>query len=408
MKKLIKIEMLDLLKSNKNFLMLWISTILTSVYERAFYVVVPIYIYDLTNNARLVGFGSLVETIALLLFGLISGFIVDSFKTKKILLATNFALLILFISAILFKATILKFELFLIFMLFFVALGRTNNIARNSAIYNIFEGNEKLGIANASMGMIFSLALILGPIIGSNIYVASGIDGILYIGIAIMGIVVLTFKNLSIANDTKTKTGLKKKSLNEIYFLIKNNRAIYGSTIFQVLFITSCAVFSAYIYVFIKDFFKASEVVFSLSITFQGIGNFVGGFLFSYVDKWKASNRVIFILTLMICTFELLYIIIPNTMLMLVCNFIVGLLVQIVMVISRTFFMKHCDSNNIGRMTGLNYTIVNTVSVLMISLSGYLLSFYSIQTILFANLLILAMSGLVGFIYFKDEMEVIE
>ncbi|WP_121616719.1 MFS transporter [Virgibacillus halodenitrificans] len=395
-------EQLLILKKFPDFFKLWFSTIFTAFFERAFLVVIPVIIYDITNNPQLVSLGTLVETSIVFLFGLAGGTIVDSFDTRKILIKTNFLLLFLMVLTLVVNEIKLSIITILITMVFFAAISRINSMARTSLVLDIFGKTENLRNANAMMGSVFSLALMLGPIIGSNLYVFSGIRGVILFGVGVSLVAVIIFLNLKDNSNTQKKAQPFFKSIKEAVILVKENKYLSGGILFQCLFISSGAVFSALIYIFVKDVLNASAMIYSLTITFQGIGNLLGALTFPYLTKKISTSKLIFLYTMTVFLLELIYLIIPNITLILLCSFIVGIGVQVIMVTSNSVFMLYCSTDNVGRLSGLKNTINNAASILFISVASYFVGYFSIVTVLIANISLCFISAFIGLRYVRE------
>ncbi|MDC3416211.1 MFS transporter [Aquibacillus salsiterrae] len=395
-------EQFLLLKTFPDFFKIWLSTIFTSFFERAFLVIIPVIIYDVTNNPQLVSLGTLIETSIILLFGIVGGTIVDSYDTRKVLINTNFLLLALMVISLIINEVKVTIITILITMVFFTAISRTNSLARTSIVLDIFGKGSNLSNANAMMGSVFSLALMLGPIIGSNLYIFSGIRGVLIFGLGVALLAILIFLKMNRTSKVEKQRQPFIHSIREAFLLIKGNRYLSGGILFQSLFIGSGAVFSSLIYIFIKDILHASVLTFSLTITFQGIGNLVGALAFPYLTKKINTSRLIFFYTMAIFSFELVYLIFPNIVLILICSFLVGIGVQVVMVTANSVFMMYCSTNNVGRISGLKNTINNASSILLISIASYFVGYFSIVTVLIINITLCLLSAFIGLKYVKE------
>lgn len=395
-------QQLKLLKENKDFLIIWLTSIFTLIFERAFIFIIPIFLFDFTKNKQVVGLGSLFEILTILIFGIVAGYIVDSFNSKQILLVSNLILLALLIAGFFIFSYFSTLPIFLIMIVFIVGVGRTNNLARTSIIFNIFEG-EHLKSANAMFSFLFTLSIILGPIISTSIYSFSNIKGIFLMGVLTSAVSILLFKKLKKESNIKKPTPFFNGML-QIFSLINKSKNLKGIIIFQVLLMGASAVEASLFYVFIKEIVKLDANFFSIVVVCQGIGQVLGSVFFKTLTRNFSTNNIVFAYTLMMAILEGIYILIfPNYYLILVSSFIVGICFQIIFILSNNAFLEWCSTNNVGRLNGLKNTITSTTSIIFLAIFSFLLGIFSIKTILFAVLLIMALSSFIALRYVKDK-----
>ncbi|WP_368986754.1 MFS transporter [Caldifermentibacillus hisashii] len=399
-----------LLKKYPDFAKIWGTTIFTSFYERAFIVILPVFIYDLTNNSRLVGLASIIESIVIIFSGIIGGLLVDRTSTKKLLIVTNVLLTIVILLAYLLMNIVPSLPIILLLSLIFIFISRTNGIARNSIKRAVFDSGRDLAQANAMSGSIFSLSMILGPTVGAAVYTFSGINGLLIIGTIIFISIIFVFKKLNVEVEVKRKNSILK-DFNESISSIITNKFILGILFYQVIFIAVGTVFSSLIYIFVKDYLNADANFYSMTIAFQGIGNLLGAVFYNFFSEpiKKSSikikgNKLIFVYTLLLFFFEVIFLIFRSGLLMLISNIFIGILVQVLMVTSNSVFMEHCTKQNIGRLTGLKNTANHVVSILAVSLSSFAVPIFSVVNVLLFNISLIIVAAFVGLKFIKPPL----
>jgi MFS family permease len=77
--------------ANRNFLALWLGQALSRVAQSIIYVVVALYVYDLTGSAQQVSFAVALELLPLVVVGPLAGVLADRLERRRILL-TGFCL----------------------------------------------------------------------------------------------------------------------------------------------------------------------------------------------------------------------------------------------------------------------------------------------------------------------------
>lgn len=396
------IEQFSMLKKHPDYFRIWFTTVLTSLFERAYIVIIPVFIYDLTNNEQLVGLGTIIDTLIILLFGVLGGLLVDSFSNKRILVFTNIALFITLVITLIINKLFVSIITFLILTFFFFAISRINSLARHSIILSIFNGGHELKLANAMTSSLFSLALMIGPIIGSNLYVFWGMDGILIFGIFATLVATVFFFGINDDSEADKSPLPVMNGILSIIPMIKNNKLLYGNIIFQAIFLSASAVYTSLIYIFIKDVMESEVIFYSLTITFQGIGNLIGAIFFTYFIRNFSTNKIVFYYPLSIFVLQSSFIIFPNEWLMLICNIFIGIGTQVTVISSSTSFMENCSNENFGRLNGFKNTINSSLSILMVSVSSFVLAYININVILLLNICLTLIAAFIGLKYIKS------
>jgi MFS family permease len=73
--------------ANRNFVALWLGQALSHVAQSTIYVVVTLYVYDLTGSPQQVSFAVALELLPLVIIGPLAGVLADRLERRKILLA---------------------------------------------------------------------------------------------------------------------------------------------------------------------------------------------------------------------------------------------------------------------------------------------------------------------------------
>ncbi len=390
-----------LLREEKDFFIIWITSIFTFIFERAFIFIIPVYIFDLTSDKQLVGLGSVFEIITILMFGILGGYIIDSFNSKNVLITSNVMLLFISILGFFIYLYFSSLSVFLIMIVFTVGISRTNNLARTSIIFHTFTG-EKLKLANALFGLLFSTSIIVGPIIGSSIYTYKNINGVFLLGAAVAFISIIMFAKLKEGAKLKKPVPFFKGML-DTYNTIVKNKYLLGVLGFQVLLFGTTAVEGTLFYVFTKEVVKQDTAFFTLVVIVQGVGQLLGSAFFTKLTKNRATNSVVFLFTLIISILEGLYILFPSYYLILLSSLIVGVCFQIIIILSNTVFMQLCTSDDVGRLNGFKNTITSSSSIIFIAIFSYLLSYFSITTILLMNIIIMGIGSFLALKYVVEQ-----
>lgn len=348
------------------------------------------------------GLGTTFEILTIFLFGILGGYLIDSFNSKKVLIVSNILLVIITLLGFLLLFHYNSLIIFLLMIMFTIGIIRTNNLARTSIVFYIFEG-EELKLANSLLSMLFTTALILGPVISILIYDQGNINGIFLAGTVIAIFSITMYSKIKDVSTINKKPLPFLKGMVEPINLIKKNRYLFGGIVFQLLLMGSCAVEASLFYVFTKEIVERDTSFFSLVIILQGIGQLIGSFLLPIFTKNKRSNLIVFQCTLIVFILESIYIIFPNSYLILISSFIVGICIQIIFILSSTVFLQYCSSKDVGRLNGFKNTITSLSSILFIGVFSLLLGYFSVVTVLLMNMLIMGISSIIGYLYIVDK-----
>lgn len=208
---------------NPGFLNLWINQILVQLSYNSLNFALIIWVYRLTNSTTAVSALLFSVYLPAVLFGLFAGVIVDVVDRKKIILAIDFFMCILFISLIFFK---MYFPAVLLITFLLNTLAQFYTPAESSAIPLLVK-KEQLLQANSLFFTTLFLSFLIGYGLAGPVIAFYGIDFV-FLGGGALAFLAFLFAGRfpPIANPIDSagvvlKQALKDKKLNEFQEVVR-------------------------------------------------------------------------------------------------------------------------------------------------------------------------------------------
>jgi MFS transporter, DHA3 family, macrolide efflux protein len=403
MKAIIHSNQYLLLKRNRNFSTVWFGTIFTVLADRIFLVVLPIWLYQISKSGQVVALGTTVQMVATLIFGFLGGVFIDRSKKKKLLIWLNFLASFVLLCLLATEMITLKWWIILIGVFSYTALTRLLATLRQVVVTSLVD-NEDLIIANTMVGFIFSISLILGPLIASAGMALFGHDGTLVYCASsyfLYACLSMFIRMDEIQVENRSKRSLRKE-MTQSFVVVKRNRFLWGNLVFMVFYMMGTGVFSSLTYVFIKTILEESVEIYSWNITLQGIGSIFGGIFVGMVSKHFRTHVAVGWIFLLISLLELSYLLTKSSMIMLLIGPIVGIMQQIAIVIANTTFQKHCPNEYLGRVVGLRQTVISIFTTVATGTGAFFLDYVTVDKILYCACGLLMICGVCGYLFIRD------
>lgn len=392
------------LKAHPSFAFIWAGSILSYFVERMVAVIAPIWIYEISKSPQLVAIGTIVRSVAMLLFSLIGGMIVDRLPKKSLLVWLNIVAIVILAPVLLWRQ--LEQSTWLVQAVIFslTAIMRVINVDRVVFVRNTV-GQDGLMMANSLVGTVYSMSLMFGPMMASYGLVLSGYRAVLWF--CLIGFAAVSALSTRIPVNPRAVARPQSRSVfgevREGLAVVNRNPILWGGIVFLASFMVSGGVYSSLIFVFLKDSLDAADSIFPLTITAQGVGNIIGNFLIPWAtSRWPTHKVVAWLMVIMVMC-ELSYLLVPNLPLMFLVAPIVGASTQMSMVSSATIYQKACDPDFLGRAMAFRQVVGSLLSLLATSLAASFLSLTSARMILIVGSLIMGLSAILGYRYVREQ-----
>lgn len=392
-----------LLKKNKQFLTVWLGTLFTTLADRVFLIVLPIWLYEISKSGKVVALGTTAETIATLIFCFLGGVLIDRSKKKNLLIWFNFLASFVLIGLLILEKVTLNWLIILIGVFVVTAFYRLSAILREVVIISLVDKDDFI-VANSMVGFVLSTSLVLGSLIASISIALFSYDVILiYCALSyfIYGCfsVFLRIEDGNVKRHTKRSFGV---DMIESLQIVKKNRYLWGNLAFMVFHLMGLVIFSSLTYLFTKTVLEKSVAFYTWYISLQGIGSILGSMLVSKVRKYFQSNVAVSWIFLFIFSLHLTYLLTKSPIIMLLGSLIIGILQQIAIVIANTVFQKQCPSNYLGRIMGLRQTIISIFTTSAIGVGAFFLDYVTVDKILYCACGLFLICGIFGYLFIRD------
>lgn len=250
-------------------------------------------VYELTNSPASLGLVGLSGLLAILIFALPSGLIVDKLNRKKILLYSQIfpAVIALILTAMTFYKTINPLSIYILVFLSFAA--RTfQGPARQAIIPQLVTKPFYLN-AFSLQTMSRQISLMIGPAIAGFVIEFSGVGNIYLFNALTFVIYVFTLLPINIKPHAKASgVSYSFQSLWEgVRFVLSSHILIYTMVLdFIANFFSSAATLLP---IFAKDIFLTGPKGLGLLYTAPAIGSTIAGFILATVSNIKNQGKAI-------------------------------------------------------------------------------------------------------------------
>ncbi|WP_411501441.1 MFS transporter [Bacillus thuringiensis] len=395
------------------FLFPFLAFTSSSLAAQALLFIIPVWLYDLTARKDLVSLISIVETFSVIIFGIISGVLIDNFSKKKITILSSLLMAALAIFILLYPKpnTVLFFPLIILFVIF----SRFNSNAQNTFMYLKYRNNDNSLITfNSYTSFLFSAFLIANPLIGGFLYSTFGIRGVSYVVIFGSLITLLIYTTLRESTDiviesntTYTESSSFKNFFISLYegfnYALKDKRISSNLFIFALIMF-SASIFNTVFYIYIKEDMGLDSKVYSYLAIFQGIGSILSSiYIFPFLKKKTyLPEKLIISFSLLISSFcFLVYILKFNIYFYYFSNFIVGIFLTLTLIYLSMGFQKACKPEYYGRVNSFRQTLNNFSGLLGGALGFGFLIFSSTKIVMMISGLSLLIFSLLSLIIYK-------
>lgn len=292
---------------NKGFLNLWVNQILVQLAYNSLNFALIIWVFRLTNSSTAVSALLLAVYLPAVIFGLFAGVLIDVIDRRKIIIAINFCLLVLFVSLIFFKTS---YPAVLLIAFLINTLSQFYTPAESSAIPLVVKNTQLLS-ANSLFSTTLYVSFLLGFGLAGPLINFFGINFIFTLGSAMLfSAFLLAFKFPSITNKSdklgrKLTRALKQRnltSIRQVAFTEINQtiRLVRGKlpVLFAISILSGAQAVIGVLAVLIPSFLertiqiKATDASYILIMPL-GLGMVVGGFLIGKIGYKLAKRRMV-------------------------------------------------------------------------------------------------------------------
>jgi len=277
-----------------DFRLFYFGTLFSEIGTQMQVVAINWQVYELTGSAASLGFVGLSAFLAVMIFSLPSGLIVDKFDRKKILIVSQ--ILPLLLALIFAGMTIYKTitPLYIYILVFFIFGFRSLQGPARQSIVPQLVPKEYFVNAFSLQTISRQLSLMIGPAFGGFMIAYFGVEGIYLFNAVTFLIYILTLIPIQIkAHEVLSEVSFSFKSLwDGITFVTSNPVLIYSMALdFIANFFSSATILLP---IFAKDVFSIGPQGLGFLYAAPAIGSTVAGFVMASYHHIK--NQGLFIL----------------------------------------------------------------------------------------------------------------
>jgi MFS transporter, DHA3 family, macrolide efflux protein len=380
--------MLTLLKKPA-FLVLFICQGLSQIASAFHLIALPLYVYKLTNSSVLTGLISFIEIITTILVSLFAGTVIDRSNKKNIIVISEIC-----------RSLIIFYLIFIpeiyapwILILITIMTGITSSFSAITQVTIIksLVDNKNLSEANSLLLLLNSIALILGPILGTVFIEYLNYSGTFMLNSASFLISAIGYCFINTRWNETQKTLIKKniniiQELKEGFDILKQNQNLLSTlTSTWVIALGIGANSILFILHFQQNGVSVQNI--GMYMSFQGFGLLIGTILFSRISK-KFGMRKTYVFSMIAIGIFLILFINISTINFLISNlliFLFGISLSFFNIAIKSIIQINTSYEYIGRISSINRVLsrsASSVSILVGSLFSSIISPSWILTIL--------------------------
>ncbi|MHB0863328.1 MFS transporter [Paenibacillus sp. SEL3] len=380
--------MLTLLKKPA-FLVLFICQGLSQIASAFHLIALPLYVYKLTNSSALTGLISFIEIITTILVSLFAGTFIDRSNKKNIIVISEIC-----------RSLIIFYLIFIpeiyapwILILITIMTGITSSFSAITQVTIIksLVDNKNLSEANSLLLLLNSIALILGPILGTVFIEHLNYSGTFMLNSASFLISAIGYCFINTRWNETQKTLINKniniiQELKEGFDILKQNQNLLSTlTSTWVIALGIGANSILFILHFQQNGVSVQNI--GMYMSFQGFGLLIGTILFSRISK-KFGMRKTYVFSMIAIGIFLILFINISTINFLISNlliFLFGISLSFFNIAIKSIIQINTSYEYIGRISSINRVLsrsASSVSILVGSLFSSIISPSWILTIL--------------------------
>lgn len=356
--------MLPLL-SQRNFALLWLGQLISSLGDWLLWIALPFYVYERTGSALATGAMFIAQTLPPILFGSLAGIFVDRWDRKQTMVMADLARF--FVILLLLLVYFLDW-LWLLYPLIFVEtiLGQFFTPAKNALTPHLVS-KEELIKANSLISLGGDLTMLVGPALGGILVNLLGLPGVILLdAVSFLLSAMMIFlidappvpaqaQVTQIMADSPLMVfrrdwiaGLqfvKVRRLMRMLFTIMGI-AMLGQGIISVMWV-----------VFVKEILRGSAFEYGWVQVAVALGGIVGAVILSRLGSRLTSNYLIALGGMAIGTFLLATFNLPSLPVILALQFLSGIPAVGFFVTLQTSLQMNTSNDYLGRVFGVYATI---------------------------------------------------
>ena len=378
---------------NPQFWWLWGLSGVLEMTKLLLFVITPLWMFRVTHSAVFVALVPLADMAALVVTGSVGGRWADRAPRRLMLLSvagTTALTGIIWGTANLWRGGLLLLATFGLYGgLRLASLGRT--VLTNRGF------RDQLVTMNSAVGLIHSVAKVVGPLLGGAVFLFLGVRGALAVALALQAVlwgVAAIFPSAASEASTVPVSATAQRVSAWVY--LRSRLPLRQGVRYFALYMLASSAYSSLFYLFLIRVIHASNAWYPVALAAEGMGNvLIAGWVPRINRCWPVA-RIMVVATLTMAIPNAVLFAWPHLWLVFLVNPLVGMGTQVAMVTVRAHYQHQSDTAWVGQMLGLRSALANGVAIAGISLVAGLVRVYSVRAILLGSAVCLVMAAAVG------------
>lgn len=361
---------------NKSFSMLLLSSLLLTIGNKVYEIVLPLVMYDMTHSPVAMTSMRTAELLPNFIFGIFVGVLVDRVNKKKwVLWMTATQAILLFTMGFLFRSQ--NEWMFIYYMIGFLLM--TFNYGYFNAqisLTKLIVPSEKLTSANAKFSLMETLVSIMGPALSGLVFLFADISNGIFISAFAYLICIVLLWQMEINHDMKRKQENFWRDLYEGWAAFKTNTTLYTMTLFIIFINCSMIVVSTTVIFYAKDVLHLSSSLLAIVLSMSGAGGGLGSLLAARLRQ-KTGIGGLFGVSFLLSSLSYLIFSAGQSLYVFTLGlFLNGISLSFYIITSYTIRHEQTSPHLMGRIGGITGTLFRTAMPVAMYFAGFALLWF--------------------------------
>lgn len=395
---------------NRNFLRLSVGEVISETGDMIFNTIIVIWIVQLLNSPTLVSALFISEAIPFVLFGALIGALVERLNKRKTMILADIVRAIVLIPLLLLSPSHFLFAPYILITAFTMSVFSRFSIPAKIILMKYLVPEKELNKANSISQTGSNLAFLLGPLIGSSLYITVGPKiGILVnlISYILSGYLCWKIKyrepNTSLGKMSAKNviTDFKQGSL----YIVKE-KVIRNIMISYLIAMLGAGAINVLEVFFIRENFGLSEDKLGIFLSLNGVGLVIGSMFFGFLNKFLETKKVIifgfFLMSTSLIIYSQLTWVIPAFFV--IC--LIGVGNGLLNVGTTSFIISYTPDDLLGRVISTLQSGAYSFSLISMGISGVLANLFETSYIFLGFSLLMLIGSFFSITIIKKTIEV--
>jgi MFS family permease len=281
----------------RNFLLIWVSGLISMTGDWILYIALPIYVYTITGSPMATSGAVIAELAPALLLGSVAGVYADRWPRKTIMLASNLILAVTLLPLLLVRSADF---VWIVYLVGFVqsTVAQFANPAE-AALLPTLVREEQLVTANSLSALNMNVSRLVGPTLGGLIAAATGIRGVTLIDSATFLAAASLVAFLALPRDVTQSHGTEAEMPQGIWHqwvegmrLVRRSRAL--TVLFGLFALMSMGegVMATMFVIWVKQVIHGTALQLGWFMSAQAVGGILAGLVIGSVGSRVVPRRL--------------------------------------------------------------------------------------------------------------------